>query len=351
MGQAPAAPAGTNPPAGPAGAERLASWSGQAVTIGDVNAALSGLRRSEERTATRTSVVNLVVAASDHDGAERAQSAMRRLGHRHPGRTLALVCQPDRPDGIDARVELHQATAEGRAIWWEEVRLQLGGRLCHHVDSLVTPLLLDDLPVAVWYPSALPPRGDPLAAMAHAVLVDARWAGEDEDAAPDAWPALAELGRRRPVVDLSWKRLTPWRQLLAGLFDVAPFRPFGAGVTGAEVAAHAGPGRLLAGWLMDRLGLPASEVTLRRAVHAGIRLTAAADGRRAAFTVARPTDAPLVAAHAEVEGGPSHREAATLPEHGLTWSLAEALSSLHGDRVYEHAVHAGLALSRGLQEE
>lgn len=329
----------------------LASWSGRSVTVGAVLGALDDLRRSQARTATRTSVVNLVVAATHPAGAERAAAAMRRLGHRHPGRTLALVCRPQGPEGLDARVDLHQATAEGHNIWWEEIRLELGGRLCHHVDSLVSPLLLGELPMAAWFPSILPAPGDPLAAMADAVLVDARWAttgdreGEGEEEVFGALPALVELSRRHAVVDLSWKRLTPWRALLSGLFDPTPLRPFVAGVTSAEVAGHAGPSRLLAGWLVDRLALPARAVADRRAVHATISLDATHGGRRGRFVVSRTSDEPVVQARAEIEGGPAQAETTTLPEHGLTWSLAEALVHLGHDVVYDHAIHAALSLA------
>lgn len=316
------------------------SWSGQDVTTAEVLSALDRLRRAEEHTATRTSVVNLVVASSDAPSAARAQSAMNRLGHHHPGRTVALVICPEAEDGVHARVDLHRARSGSGSIWWEEVRLSLGGRRCEHADSLVIPLLLADLPVVVWYPSALPARDDPLLASADAVLVDARWAGEDEEAAPVALPALVELGLRHPLVDLSWKRLTPWRELLADLFEAEPFRSMAGEAIRAEVAAHAGPALLLAGWLMDRLELPPAAVALGRATHASIRLLAGG----ASFEVTRLDDGPVVQARAAVEGGRERRRAATLPEHGLTWSLAEALSRLERDPVYDHALHAALAL-------
>ncbi|MGH9066010.1 MAG: glucose-6-phosphate dehydrogenase assembly protein OpcA [Acidimicrobiales bacterium] len=324
--------------------ERLATWSRSSATVGEVLSALDDLRRSAERTATRTSVVNLVVAATEPEAAERSASAMRRLGHHHPGRTIALVCRPDQPDGLGARVDLHRATAEGHAVWWEEVHLELGGRLCSQTASVVSPVLLADLPVAVWYPSSLPARADRLASLADAVIVDVRWAGEGEHKAPAALPALVDLTRRHTVVDLSWRRLTPWRQLMAGLFDPAPFRPFLGAVTSAEVAGHAGPSRLLAGWLADRLGLAAGTVRLNPAVHASIHLQASHGGARATFTVERRGDDPVVEARAQIEGGPDHHESAPLPEHGLTWSLAETIGHLVADRVYLHAIHAALSL-------
>lgn len=321
-------------------AEPLASWSGRSVTVAEVSAALTQLRHGEESAATRTSVVNLVVAADDHDGAARAQNAMRRLGQRHPGRTLAIVCRPERPEAIDATVELHGACAQDVPIWWEEVRLEVGGRLCSHLASLVMPLLLARLPVAVWFPSVLPAPGDPLLGLADAVLVDARWAVE----AGSGLAGLVELSRRHTVVDLSWKRLTPWRRLLAALFEPERLRPYLAGVTSAQVSANPGPGRLLAGWLVDRVGLAVPAVTIRPALHASIHLSAVHQGHRGTFSVYRPDDDPLVLASADIDGARAHTDSATLPERGLTWSLAEALSRLTRDPNYEHAILAALSL-------
>ncbi len=310
------------------------------MSIGDVCGALAGLRHDQALTATRTSVVNLVVAAEDHEGASRAQSAMRRLGHRHPGRTLALVCWPDAPEGIDATVELHGSNANGPAIWWEEVRLVVGGPGCGALASMVRPLLLERLPVAVWFPSTIPALSDPLLGLADAALVDARWAIESGS----SLASVVELSQRHVVVDLSWKRLTPWRRLLAGLFDPAETRSYLGSVASAEVAAHRGPGRLLAGWLIDRLGLAPGSVVCRDAVHASIRLSATYADHQGSFVVDRPDDDPVVFATAEIDGHLARTDSAALPEHGLTWSLAQALARLARDPRYDHAIRAALPL-------
>jgi glucose-6-phosphate dehydrogenase assembly protein OpcA len=320
----------------------IASWSGRAVTTARVSDALDDLRHTAEHGATRTSVVNLVVAAADHQAAQRASSAMRRLGPHHPGRTIAIICDPHGPEVLDARAEIHgtQEGEEAHAAWWEEVHLELGGELCAHRDSVVNPLLLPQLPVAVWFPSALPTFGDPLLELADALLVDARWAIETGS----GMPGLVELSRRHTLVDLSWKRLTPWRSLLAHLFDPEELRPYVRAVTSAEVSANAGPGRLLAGWLMDRLGLSTDRVSLQRAKHATMRITAAHAGSQGTFCVTRPSDEELVLASAEVDGTTAHAESRQLPAHGLTWSLADALSHLTPDHVYEHSIRSALAL-------
>ncbi|MBV9662689.1 MAG: glucose-6-phosphate dehydrogenase assembly protein OpcA, partial [Actinobacteria bacterium] len=215
------------------------------------------------------------------------------------------------------------------------------GPATEHLLSLVEPLTLADLPFAVWYVASLPPPGDQLAATCDAIIVDSKVLGDER-----AFADLRALQRQSTVIDLSWLRLLPWRQLLASLFDGHDFRPFARGVRSVEVHGKAGPRHLLAGWLVDRLGLPRSAVHLAEARHVTMRLIAEADGRRGEFVVSRDEGERLVRASATVAGGPSHTDVMSLPETGLGWSLSRALADLAADRTYEHALHAALGFLR-----
>ncbi|PZS23444.1 MAG: hypothetical protein DLM54_01220 [Acidimicrobiales bacterium] len=349
------------PDAAVAGERRtsLGAWSARNTDIAQVVSALDDLRQGEQRAATRTSVVNLVVVAADQDDAQRAAAAMRRLGSRHPGRTLVLSCQSRLGTGLDADVSLHQASAAGRTVWWDEVALSVRGRLCEHLDSLVEPLLLPELPLAAWYVSELPRPGAPLPSVADAIVVDARAARHLDDPADTGGgggeavgpvrlgglTGLVELTRRHPVVDLSWVRLEPWRRALAHLFDPPDLRPFVTGVIDVEVAGRLGPRTLLAGWLVDCLGLVPSSITLRRDVHAAMTLRASAGGRQATFSVERHPDDRLVRSRAIVDGVAVLKEALVQADDALSWSLARALTHLERDPVYDHAIHAALGLA------
>ena len=318
----------------------LGTWRGEGVRVGQVLEALDELRRGQHRTATRTSVVNLVVLATSEDEGGRACSTIHRLRGRHPGRTIVLVCDEadDGPPGVDAEVLLRGAEAEGQASWSEELTLRVGGPVRDHLDSLIEPLTLPDLPVAVWLVSRLVQPSDALLAAADAVLVDTKEAGGEE-----MLPGLAGLIRRYTVMDLSWVRLRPWRELLAGLFDPPALRPFLAGVQRAEVTGKPGPRHLLGGWLVSRLQLPRSSVHLEDASHMTLRLVAEHGGAVGTFTVDRVEDSRLLRANARVEGGPSRDDHRSLPDESLPWSLAECLTHLERDRVYEEAQQAALA--------
>jgi glucose-6-phosphate dehydrogenase assembly protein OpcA len=337
----------------------MASWSGQGVGIGQVDDALLELRRGEERAATRVSTINLVVVAEDSADVQRAWTVVRRLGGRSPGRTVLLIPDCDGDPNIDADVRLYQSTVDARPVWWEEIQISVTGPVCKHLDSLVEPLTLGDLPVTVWFASKIPDPAAPLVGAADVVVVEsptgAGPAGRPDEeplaGGPDgtvvgAFSQLLDLSQRRPLIDLSWLRLTPWRRLLASLFDVANFRPFAARIDRAEVAARPGSALLLAGWLADRLELPHSAITRRSASDAAIELAASHHRGGGRFRIEGGEGEDVVTAVAEIEGGARHRDAVQLPADPLTATLAEALTCVGHDRIYERAVGAALDIDR-----
>jgi len=332
---------------------RLGSWSGKGVSIGDVNDALMALRGGEERAATRISTINLVVVATDNGGADRACRAMRKLGRQNPGRTVVVIPHPRSEPSIDADVHLHTATVDSRQVWWEEVRIVVGGPVCGHLDSLVEPLTLGEMPVTLWYASSIPDPAEPLVGTAGTVVVESP-AGEVEPAPPGAsagvegnrgvLSSLVDLAQRRPVADLTWLRLNPWRQMLTHLFDVMAYRPFVHAVQSAEVSGPSGSALLLAGWLADRLGLEASSVARRPAAECAALLTARYEGATGRFSVEGEGDGRLVRALAEVDGGQRRQSTVATDGDPTVAALAEALTRHSHDRVYESAIEAALGV-------
>lgn len=324
-----------------AGITTLSLWSDTGVKLGDVVAALEELRRPEPMPATRTSVLTMCIVGTDSREVERAKAAIHELGGRHPARVLHLVLDPDAddgPPGIDADIRLLGGEAEGHELWFEDVELVVHGAATGHLDSLVEPLTLPDLPVVAWSVDAVPAPDDPLLRAADVLLVDSRALGGHE-----CFTTLGQLVRTHPVVDLSWVRLQPWRELLGGLFEGPDFRPFVHHVVQAEVAGRTGPRHLLGGWLLDRLDLDRPRLHREEADHVSIRLHAELpDGRRGVFEAVRG-DERRVRARADVDGGPTSTAVVDLPEATPAWGLADALSHLQRDPIYERAL--GRALS------
>jgi glucose-6-phosphate dehydrogenase assembly protein OpcA len=318
----------------------LDRWDATDVRLGAVVDNLIELRRGTARTASRASVMTLVVVATDDDEAYRAQQAMRALGGHHPARLIILRPEPGgATTGVDARVTVFGAEESDHPVSFDEVGLVVRGEAAGHLKSMIEPFTLSDLPIVLWYPGALPAPAEPLLAIADTVLVDSKEAGDDR-----AFAALAALCRDRVVVDLSWARLRPQRQLLSALFDGTAYRPFAYQVTGIEVAGKRGPRHLLAGWLVSCLGLPRSQVHLSDDRHVQVVIHAGRGGSSATFELSRAAGERTVRASAIVDGGAHHTEVMALPDDSLAWSLAQALTHLGRDQVWEQALAGAVVL-------
>lgn len=329
----------------------IGTWAAEGVTVSQVESALAGIRRHDRRAAVRTSVLTLVVVVSSDEAARNALGVVEELGARHPSRTVVLVvCDravSDRDEGtrLDASASVHVVERDGTSVCFEDVVLQVRGPARYHLDSMVEPFALPDLPVVVWLPSRMPAPGDPLLAVADRIVVDSRAVAEDPGVdRATVLPRIAALSRRLPVTDLSWARLAPWRSLLAGLFESPVYRPYLRAVDSVEVAGNFGPRYLLGGWLLRSLSLPPARVQLSAAEHVSLRITATLGGRAATFAVERPDPARVVTAWAQLDDGPCTRQNLTMRRQWPSLALAGALTRMGGDEVYREALSGALEL-------
>jgi len=315
----------------------LGSWESENVTLGQVETELSNLRRHEERAAVRTSVLTLVAVVRSEAEADVARTIIHDLGVRHPSRTLVLVAddEPGLDNAIDAAVWVYALERDGRAVCFEEVVLKVRGKGRYHLDSVVEPFALPDVPLVVWLPAGLPSAGDPLMAAANRVVVDSRAVAE---AGGDVLTRSATLARRLPVADLSWMRLALWRGVLAGLFQGAVYRPFLDAVDSVEVNGNHGPRFLLGGWLLRRLQLPPARVHLASAEHVSVIVHATSNGRKGTFSVSRPGAERWVRSCVDIEDGPQLEQTVRMRQQWPSLALASALTRVGHDDVYEEAL-------------
>ena len=114
--------------------------------------------------AARTSVMNLVVIARRPEIAERGAATIQALTGRHPSRTIVVQsADPDGPSWLDARVEAHCVLPREDApeTCAETIHLTAGGEAGRHLSAIVTPLIVHDLPVTVWWPASRHSRRAP----------------------------------------------------------------------------------------------------------------------------------------------------------------------------------------------
>ncbi len=343
-------PGGHVPGGGPGSPQAVRTWEKPRASLSEVVEALPELRRQAagQESATRTAVMTLVMVTSTEDDYEGCAASVRSLGAHHPCRVLLLRPEPDSTPAIDATASLWRAdppAGDGHPVFFEEVRLRVGGQGASHLASIAGPFVLADLPVVMWFPGHAPDPADPLLRLATAVVVDTRNVGPSPSDIAHSYRALLELANNQPVVDLSWVRLQPWRELLAGLFEPEHNRRFLAGVGKAGVRGKPGPRHMLGGWLMAQLDLRARELSLEDSKHVYITLVATLDGEQGRFQVSRDDGTRAVWAEAVLSGGVSHRQALPLPDDSLASALASAVSDLRADRVWERALAAAAALA------
>ena len=185
----------------------------------------------ERRIAARSSVMNLVVIAGRGEVGERAAAIVEGLAGRHPSRTLLVVpADPDGPAWLDAQVQAHCVLPSDTApeTCSELVYLTCGGESGQHMAGLVTPLLIHDLPVTVWWPGEARLESqqarDVLATADRLVVDGSSWRG-------DGLARLRELARvasttRTAVSDFALARQSRWREAIASTFDMPEFLPY-----------------------------------------------------------------------------------------------------------------------------
>jgi glucose-6-phosphate dehydrogenase assembly protein OpcA len=269
-------------------------------------------------------VLNLIIMTDEADQYD-AMRAATHAGREHPCQILGVIARSGRrPRRLDAEITV------GESMPGQTVLLRIQGELNEHVDSVVTPLLVPDTPVVIWWPGRAPeaPAADGLGMLGQRRITDAA-----ADEAPRQRLLQLAAAYRPGDTDLAWARTTNWRSLLAATLD----RPYAqiAEVT-VEAEADNPSADLMAAWLALRLGVPVQQdVSMGPGVTGVSFLTADGkiviirlDGRNA--TLSRP-------------GEPDRSVA--LHRRDTDELLAEELRRLDPDEVYGETL-AELATSQ-----
>jgi glucose-6-phosphate dehydrogenase assembly protein OpcA len=225
-------------------------WTGEDVTIAEIERELARLRYASSQEGSqpnlRTSVMTHIAWVPPAWQAA-AEETLAGMAERHPSRTLLLVPRVDEPDGLDALVSVRCFPIGDRAICGEVIELTLRGSRAAAPASIVTPLLISDLPVFLRWrgrPDWDSPAFAQLVEVTDRLVVDStEWPD-----VPAAYAPLAERFSRVAVSDIAWDRTERWRGLLASLW------PRIGEVKRLCVHGTRPQGHLLRGWLVSRLG-------------------------------------------------------------------------------------------------
>ena len=185
----------------------------------------------ERHVAARTSVMNLVVIARRPEVGERSAAIIQMLTGRHPSRTM--IVQPADPDGppwLDAQIVAHcvMPRSDAPETCAETIHLTCGGESGRHLDTIIAPLLIHDLPVTIWWPDD-PPFGthqanDVLSTADRLVVDGSGWHGT-------GLPLLVKMAaaaEQFPIAisDFALLRQSRWREAIAAIFDIPDFLPY-----------------------------------------------------------------------------------------------------------------------------
>lgn len=221
--------------------------------------------RLDESGPTRACMANLIVFCSDAEELRRAEADAPAIVRRHPSRLLLLESGSDAGEAeLEATVSAYcHLGGSGAKLCSEAVTLRANEAATPRLPAATRSLLIGDLPTALWWTASKrpPPHfGDllhRLASMANQVIYDSRgWLDPVEGVIATAnW--AAQPGEEAAISDLAWRRLKPWRRLVAQTLDPALLP--GALESIREVEIEHGPHALpkawlLIGWLACRLG-------------------------------------------------------------------------------------------------
>lgn len=304
----------------------LGTWRQQDTTMGPVLAALDRLRQCDPRGAVRTSLLTLLAVGGESVEVDEVFDTVHRLGMVQPTRVVVVRVLGGHHHRLDARVGVHLQSRGGRDMGIDDVALEVAGPVTSHLDSLVEPLTLPDLPVVVWCRERLPPARSRLIGLADHLVVDTVAAG-----GRSRLPAVARLHQRTPVVDLAWLRLGPLRRRLASCVRQPEVAGLLDQVTSATAAGPEVERVLLAGWLGDRLS--AATVT-ENEDDAPLAVVLAGEG----FRLAVEAGAGAVSVALARSGHEEWCSETASPPPTTEGLLAEALLHLKPDPVFTRAL-------------
>ena len=169
----------------------------------------------------RACSMTLLVLAEAGEDTQDLGETIAALMPEHPARAIVVRMSGPGERSLTERVysQCWMPFGQRKQICCEQVEILVSDAALADLPSVVLPLAVPDLPLILWCRSprlAAMPEFLPIAAMAQKVVVDSG-AMKDPVAALKLTAALSARGVL--LGDLSWTRLTRWREMLAQVFE------------------------------------------------------------------------------------------------------------------------------------
>jgi glucose-6-phosphate dehydrogenase assembly protein OpcA len=233
-----------------------------------------------------------------------------------------------------------------RQICCEQVEITASDAALADLQSVVLPLTVPDLPLIVWC------RSTRLLAMAEfqAIAGMATKLIFDSAAAPNP-AAILESARQLEangmmLGDLSWTRLTRWREMLSQVFENRQNAAQLPGIASLEVewgGPHQVPALYLGAWIRDSLSAVGVRASLNISQDGGDSLRVRLKGAAIAIELAREDDRIVVTLN-------GNAQCANLPNPTDYLLMREELGIVRHDPVFEGALKSAVQLAHPIQQ-
>lgn len=209
----------------------------------------------------------LVLFSTDESTENELENILDDIMAYHPCRAILVFSRENKPHALDAYVtaRCHLLDAK-RHVCSEQIVIHADGSAPEEISSVVSPLVLADLPVVLWWRSRNfeTPIMRQLQQCSRKVVFDSGY--EPFVIEPLRQAADLVIGRADCIwlADLNWRRLNSWRRSLAEAFDGFPMESdylsriksilINVGGNPKQQTPPSTQALLLSGWLASRLG-------------------------------------------------------------------------------------------------
>lgn len=315
------------------------SWIDVAAIERELTSLWQEASQDEVQGVIRSSILNLLVFMPITQESSRIDDILIDVTAAHPCRAILMLVDREASEAkLEAQVTSRCTMQSGssKQVCCEQVTITAAGSGVTDLPSTLAPLLISDLPVYLWW-CAVPGIADKtlfrkLADISDRVIIDSTLFNDPHGDIASMATVLRDTPRWTALSDLNWARLTAWRALLAGFYDVRDYRPL-LDRLDRVVIEYAPPAidpsaispraLLLGGWLASRLGWKVQDCgaeATSRSVRFGC---ASSDGR--------PISIQFVHTQREIEEG--HLALVTLRSEKDHSTLFSVRRSADGNRI------------------
>jgi glucose-6-phosphate dehydrogenase assembly protein OpcA len=170
----------------------------------------------------------LILFSTDEDVEQELSGVIEEIMTHHPCRAILALDRMDKPHAMNAWVTARcHLMGDGKHVCSEQITVHADGAGPDELSSVVTPLVLSDLPVVLWWRSRnlAHPVMEALHRCSRKVIFDSGYQPFATGVLQQAADIVIQKADCIWLSDLNWRRLNGWRSTLAEAFDGFPMEP------------------------------------------------------------------------------------------------------------------------------